>query len=45
MLSFTYTGAFEFDAGIDRTALLGHLAGCLRKINAREVKMNGFRSG
>lgn len=49
MLSLVLTGAFEFDAGVDKAALLTHLADCLRELKARDVHVSGdsvfFRGG
>lgn len=49
ILSLTYAGALEFDAGIDSTALIAHLADHLRKLNARDIKASqssvSFRGG
>jgi hypothetical protein len=35
----TYTGAVEFDDGVDRARLLAHLAGALREKNARDIRV------
>jgi hypothetical protein len=41
MLSLTCTGTFEFDDGVDKAALLAHLAEQLRKLDARSIRISG----
>jgi hypothetical protein len=49
MSSPAYNGTLEFDEGVGKTALLAHLACCLRKVNAHEVRISpnsvSFRGG
>jgi hypothetical protein len=49
MPSLAYYGAFDFDEGVDKAALLAHLAHCLQKVNARDIRISrdsvSFRSG
>ena len=49
ILSLTYTGTLEFDAGVDTTALIVHLADYLRKLEARDIRISqasvSFRGG
>ena len=49
MRSLTYTGTLEFDDGVDKTALIAHLADCLRKLDAHEIRIShtsvSFRGG
>lgn len=40
MLSLACAGAFEFDDGVDKAALLAHLAGCMRKLDARAIRIS-----
>jgi hypothetical protein len=40
MLSLTCTGTFEFDDGVDKAALLAHLAEQLRKLDARSIRIS-----
>lgn len=35
-----YDGTLEFDTGIDKAALLTHIAECLRNVEARRVKIS-----
>jgi len=45
----TYTGALEFDDGVDTAALITHLADHLRKLDGRDIKISrasvSFRGG
>jgi hypothetical protein len=47
--SLTYSGSFEFDEGVDKAALILHLAECLRKLNAHDIRPSqvsvSFRGG
>jgi hypothetical protein len=49
MLSLICTGTFEFDDGVDKAALLAHLAEQLRKLDARAIRISrdavSFRGG
>ncbi len=36
-LALVLEGSFDFDTGVEKTALLSHLAECLRKVDARGV--------